>query len=324
MTPEEPMPAAAPDNRTRPDPNTHFVFQHRIFELPDARFDMAGRERGPVLRVKLGDLDAVIPIDDVASEFGIKPDSQDGRLLVQVAQGLRFVKDIRPGDSIPSELLDGTASWRVQEHHREIAKNRLMMQVATWLGGAESVVLDLRELRRLSVDPAVQDRVRDGISRIAGTLGLGADRRDEVLDMIDRFSRELSYIEALRERYNAAAGIGDKLTRIEKLYRDEKLFHEEVRRTRILIRPAVQSFSGLFEQADAQTSEIVAILKSYDSMVKFVREMRDELHQRLVIWDEIIPIWNIGLDRRHDEIRDAVRATYRFVAVNFPQTHDWL
>lgn len=318
------MSAALSDDRSKPDPNTHFVFQHRIFSLPDARFDMAGRDRSPMLRVRLGDIDAVIPIDDVASEFGIQPDSQDGRLLVQVAQGLRFVKDIRPGDSIPSELLDGTASWRVQDHHREIAKNRLMVQVATWLVGHESVILDLRELRRMATDAGMQDRVRDGVSRIATTLGLGADRRDEVLEMIDRFARELSYIEALRDRYNLGAGIADKLEVVEKLYRDEKHFHEEVRRARILIRPATQSFVGLFEQVDGQTSEIVSILRSYDSMVKYVREMRDELHQRLIIWEEVIPAWDIGLDRRHDEIREAVRATYRFVAFNFPQTHDWL
>jgi len=318
------MPAAVMDKRSTLDPSTHFAFQHRVFQLPDARFDMSGRDRAPVLRVKLGDLDAVIPIDDVTTEFGIKPESPDGRLLVQVAQGLRFVKDIRPGDSIPSELLDGTASWRVEDHHREIAKSRLMVQVATWLGGDESVVLDLRELRRMSVDPSTQDRIRDGVSRIATTLGLGADRRDEVLDMIDQFARELCYIEALRDRYNLASGIGEKLVQVEKLYREEKHFHEEVRRARILILPATQSFVGLFEQVDAQTCEIVSVLKSYDSMVKFVREMRDELHQRLIMWDEIIPIWDIGLKRRHDSIREAVRATYRFVAFHFPQTHDWL
>jgi len=318
------MSAVQQDLRSRPDTSTHFVFKHRIFQLPDARFDMAGRDRAPVLRVKLGDLEAVIPIDDVASEFSIKPESSDGGLLVQVAQGLRFVHDIRPGDSIPTELLDGTASWRVDEHHREIAKNRLMVQVATWLGGDESVVLDVSELRRLSVDPAIQQKVRDGVARIADTLGLGSGRRDEVLDMIDRFARELCYIEALRDRFNAASSINAKLLRAEKLYRDEKVFYEEVRRARILLRPAIQSFTGLFEQADAQTSEIVSVLKSYDSMVKFVRELRDELHQRLMIWDQIIPSWEIDITRRHDSIRDAVRATYRFVAFHFPQTHDWV
>src|SRR3546814_13895881 len=59
-------------------------------------------------------------------------------------------------------------------------------------------------------------------------------------------------------------------------------------------------------------------------MVKFVREMRDELHQRLAVWRDIIPVWEIDLRHRSDTVREAVRATYRFVSFNFPQTHDWL
>jgi len=306
------------------DPNTHFVFQHRVFRLPDARFELNGRDRNPVMRVELGDIDAVIPIDDVASEFGIVPDSADGKLLVTVANSLKYVKDIRPGDSIPSELLDGTASWRVEDHHRELAKNRLMVQVATWLTGDESVILDMAELRRMSTDSGMQTKVRDGISKIAESLGLGSDRRDEVLDMIDRFARELCYIEALRDRYNSARGIAGKLNRVGKLYKDDKHFYEEVRRAGILMRPAIQGFSNLFDQVDAQTSEIMAVLKTYDAMVKYVREIRDELHQRLIIWDQAIKMWNINTDKRNDRIRDAVRETYRFVAFHFPQTHDWV
>lgn len=316
--------ALAPDAQDSVDPNTNFVFEHRVFDLPDARFELNGRERAPVMRVMLGDLDAVIPIDDVASEFGIVPDSHDGKLLVTAANGLKFVKDIRPGDSIPAELLDGTASWRVETHHRELAKNRLMIQVATWLTGSESVVLDITQLRQMATDPDMQQKVRDGVSKMATTLGLGADRQDEVLDMIDRFARELCYIEALRDRYNAARGINAKMARVMKLYRDEKHFQEEVRRASILLRPATKGFTSLFEQIDGQTSEIVSVLSAYDAMVKYVREMRDELHQRLLTWDEIINVWDIGLERRHDEIREAVRETYRFVAMHFPQTHDWL
>lgn len=306
------------------DPNTHFVFKHRVFQLPDARFELSGRERHPVLRVELGEIDAVIPIDDVASEFGIAPDSEDGKLLVTVGQSLKFVRDIRPGDSIPSELLDGTASWRVEDHHRELAKNRLMVQVATWLTGDESVILDMPELRRMSTDPDMQRKVREGIAKIAETLGLGADRRDEVLDMIDRFSCELSYIEALRDRYNAARAIGGKLNRVGKLYKDDKHFFDEVNRASILIRPAFRGFTNLFDQVDAQTSEIMAVLKTYDSMVKYVREIRDELHQRLIVWDRAIDMWDVNIEKRNDRIRDAVRETYRFVAFHFPQTHDWV
>src|SRR3546814_11759237 len=106
--------------------------------------------------------------------------------------------------SVLSDLLDGTSILLVHEHHREFAKNRLMIQVATWLGGEESIMLDLRELRRMAVDASVQERVRDGVTRLADALDLGAERRDEVLDMIDRFARELCYTEALRDRYSRA------------------------------------------------------------------------------------------------------------------------
>ncbi|MDF1793139.1 MAG: hypothetical protein P1U88_14575 [Thalassobaculaceae bacterium] len=315
---------ASADTKDKLDPNTHFVFQHRVFQLPDARFELSGRDRSPVMRVELGDIDAVIPIDDVSSEFGISPDSPDGKLLVTASNSLKFVRDIRPGDSIPSELLDGTASWRVEDHHRELAKNRLMVQVATWLTGDESVILDMSELRRMSTDSDMQRKVRDGISKIAESLGLGVDRRDEVLDMIDRFARELCYIEALRDRYNAARSILGKLGRVGKLYKDDKHFYEEVNRANILMRPAMQGFTSLFDQVDAQTSEIMAVLKTYDAMVKYVREIRDELHQRLIIWDQAIKMWDVNVDKRNDKVRDAVRETYRFVAFHFPQTHDWI
>ena len=36
-------------------------------------------------------------------------------MLKPVAQGLKYVKDIRPGDTIPRELLDGTASWSIDK-----------------------------------------------------------------------------------------------------------------------------------------------------------------------------------------------------------------
>lgn len=312
------------DTSDKLDSNTHFVFQHRVFQLPDTRFELSSIDRHPVMHVKLGDIDAVIPIDDVSIEFGISPDSPDGKLLVVVSNSLKYVKDIRPGDSIPSELLDGTASWRVDDHHRELAKNRLMVQVATWLTGNESVVLDMAELRRMSTDSSMQQKVRDGISKIAEELGLGSGRRDEVLDMIDRFARELCYIEALRDRYNAARGIAVKLNKVGKLYKEDKHFYEEVNRAGILMRPAMNGFTNLFDQVDAQTGEIMAVLKTYDAMVKYVREIRDELHQRLIIWDKAIKMWNIPIEKKHDRIRDAVRETYRFVAYHFPQTHDWV
>ena len=47
----------------------------------------------------------------------------------------------------------------------------------------------------------------------------------------------------------------------------------------------------MFTQADAQTGEILAVLRNIGPQTKFIREMRDELHNRLMLWDEMINPW---------------------------------
>jgi len=100
------------------DPSTHFIFEHKIFSVPGARFALTGPDRIPALRVDVGEHEASIPLDSLCQEFKIDPNSQDGELLEQVRDGLRYVRDIRPGDTIPRELLDGSASWSVDEEHK--------------------------------------------------------------------------------------------------------------------------------------------------------------------------------------------------------------
>ena len=89
-------------------------------------------------------------------------------------------------------------------------------------------------------------------------------------------------------------------------------------------RPANPVFYFLFDQVDAQTGEILTVLRSYDKQISFIREMRDELHRQIMVWDEIIEVWEIDLSSRSKAIREAVQATYRFVAYHFPQAQDWM
>ena len=58
------------------------------------------------------------------------------------------------------------------------------------------------------------------------------------------------------------------------------------------------------------------MLKTYNQ-ITFIREMRDDLHQKLMIWEEIIAKWEIDMSQKSKGIREAVRSTYRFVAYNF-------
>ena len=58
-------------------------------------------------------------------EFDLGDESNDAKLLDSVAKSLKYVKQIRPNDLIPQEILDGTASWSVEDRHRAVARDRL-------------------------------------------------------------------------------------------------------------------------------------------------------------------------------------------------------
>lgn len=305
------------------DPSTHFAFEHRIFKVNGAHFMLSGQDRIPALRVKVGDLEASVPLESLCTEFGIDEDSQDGKLLVTVRKGLNYVKDIRPGDTIPRELLDGSASWSIEEKHLERAKNRLMAQIAKWVTG-DNISMAESDIQAELAKPETKERIQSGVADIAEKLGMGKERKQEVLDLVDRVARELAYIEALRDRFTYASAIQTKLVQVIALHRGDRQFISEVQRVRTLMEPPIRDFSFIFDQVDAQTGEILTVLRSYDKQINFIREMRDELHKKIMIWDEVIETWNIDLSTRSKGIREAVQSTYRFVAYNFPQAQDWM
>src|ERR1700722_18380727 len=91
------------------DRSTHFLFEHKIFQLKGARFALTEDGSTPAFLVELGTLVASLPLATVRGEFEIERDGTDDVLLKIVEKSLRFVKEIRPGDSIPRELPDGSA-----------------------------------------------------------------------------------------------------------------------------------------------------------------------------------------------------------------------
>ena len=126
---------------------------------------------------------------------------------------------IRPNDSIPHELLDGTASWTVEEKHRTIARNRLTVQLVSWLTGGDTLMVDLTQLEQISDDPKTKARVQEAFTKAAEKLGIRAERKQDVVDMIEKLARELSYIEALRDRYCRVQYISAQLMLLSKIYK---------------------------------------------------------------------------------------------------------
>ncbi|MDE0808741.1 MAG: hypothetical protein OSB69_05310, partial [Alphaproteobacteria bacterium] len=111
---------------------------------------------------------------------------------------------------------------------------------------------------------------------------------------------------------------------VASLYKYDRIFIEEINRVKVLIRPPIVAFRGVFAQVDGQADDVVVMLKAFDRQLVYIREMRDELHQKMMIWDEAIENWEIDLSRKSDTLKEVVESTYHFVAHNFPQSTKWL
>jgi hypothetical protein len=302
---------------------TTFAFQAKVFSLEGGYFSMTRDSKEPVFHVMLGDLRAALPLPTLREEFNIAVDSPDGKLLGIVEKSLGYVKEICPNDSIPRELLDGSASWSVEDRHRLIAHSRLAIQVSTWLSGEEAVISDISQLQQLADDPATKLRVQNAIGEIAEKLGLGREGKQQVMDKIDQFARELSYIEALRERSGSVKQIAAMLNRLMKTYRADKSVCEDIVRILQLLRTPLIDFDATFDLIDAQTGQILNVLQTFNSQVDFVREMRNDLHQRLMKWDDLLAKWEGMSSTRSPEVEALIKESYRFVAYNFPQQQSW-
>lgn len=328
MDPEA-RPPTAGSQETGPEDRrtTSFDLQHKVFAIEGACFRMIRETTTPALHVPLGDgLEGSVPLHTLRRAFEIPDDGHDARLLDLVAQGLKFVKEIRPGDSIPAEILDGSASWPLEDRHYAIAKARLSVQLISWFTGDESVIVNRDRLEQLAEDPQTKARVQDAVDALAERMGYGRANRAKVLQAIDALARELAYIEALRDRYALVRVIQVKLQQLvgsARLYKSDSAFRDDIRRMQVLIRQPIGRFDTLFAQVDAQTGEILAVLKNIGAQIRFIRQCRDDLRAMILLWDEKIDAWAGQALEKGPELEQLLKETYRFPARHYGQVQEW-
>ena len=127
----------------------------------------------------------------------------------------------------------------------------------------------------------------------------------------------------MRDRYTRVQYINAQLLLLSKIYKREPGIRNEIFRMQVLIHAPVADFDSMFTQADAQTGEILAVLRNIGPQTKFIREMRDELHNRLMLWDEMINPWSAITVEQSGEMESLLKDTYRFLARNFAVSNDW-
>jgi plasmid stabilization system protein ParE len=305
------------------DKSKTFTFDHAVFQVKGAYFGFGKDGDSVCLHVPLGDIMAALPMDAVKIQFQIPKDSEDAALLDIVEKSMKFVRRIEPGDSIPAEILDGSASWRVEPHHIARANARISMQIISWMSGKPIEIGDSHELEGLAANPETKKKVQEAFELLAERLGLGRANKHQIVEMIEQLARETSYIEALRERFSKIQKIANGFHLLFGLYKRERGVQDEIGRCRILVKKPVEDIIGIFLQVDANTGEVFNALKRLRETVSYIRNKRDELHLRFMLWDDIIAAWdNVPLER-DGRIDKLVRITYRFVARHFPQGSEW-
>lgn len=298
---------------------THFNFQHRVFSGKGSKFILNGSAKIPIFQVALGDLHGVIEIAALQNEFNIGPDTHDGKLLGLAVAGLRYVPDIKPGDSIPSEVLTGKASWSVKDKHRKIAEQRLQIQLLSWVSGKETVITDPVEIGNFLAQIENRDKLRSAFREAAVVLGFGASNVEEVVKLLELLAREVCYIEGLRDRFAMVQMIVKRLAELAKSYGNDPNAKLELRRIQALVGTGIKEYSNLFLEVDGQTAEIIAALKTLERQISYIRKSRDDLHFLLMQWEPHIRSFENLPGRRTPESDKATSALYRFLAPRFTE-----
>jgi hypothetical protein len=295
-----------------------FDFRHLVFAVPGARFTRSGSGE-TVLVVSLDGADVPVPLAALRAEFAIGDDTADGRLLALLERALDHVGEIRPGDSVPRGLLDGSASWRLEARHVAIAKGRLAVRLSAWLGGDELIAVEDAALERLIDDPLAKVRMKAATSALAEKLGLGARQRRQVIDRVDDLARELAYVEALRERHALVQSLLAKMDGLAGLFADDRAVARRMAQLRTLLRWPADELETLLGQADAIAGDPLIVLRSFAAHVNAIREMRDALIDHLAPWEDMLELWGSLAPERSPMVEAALGEIHQFAVRRFPE-----
>jgi hypothetical protein len=265
----------------------------------------------------MGDGEAVISLKHLRDNFGIRSGSPDDQLIERATAGLRFVPDIRPGDAIPNEILNGTASWTVGPRHKRIARERIQAQLVAWTTGKPLTAAGAEELKAHLEQESVKQALREAFKRAATALGYAATDTERVLERIETLARELCYIEALRERCGQVKRIRELLDRLTKAYTNDQRVVDEIGRCKLLMTDGLRELYAPLAELDAKIADVMNALQTVDTVIAAVRQTRDDIHFVLMAWDPVIAHWEKLEPNRGQAADRALHALYHLLAGRF-------
>jgi hypothetical protein len=306
-------------------PQQRCVLRNRAFNVFDnVVFRRSATDGRAVMKVMLGDREALVPLRSLQRAFAIEDDSADGRMLGLIEQSLDFVCGLELGDALPREVLDGGASWEPGPVHRDRAQARLSRGLIAWLDREVGPVgkLDHHSVAGLVDDTRLRQRMNEALDHAARILDL--PDRASVVKRFEELGEEFSYIEALRERLlDRVKRLCERLASLQAGFRGDGDRAETLTQVRRLAGISLRQITCRFEDVDAQTKEIVMALGDGANQRGFIRSNRDWLYSNLRGWEPILLEWSTVGFGLEDRTWAAISKTYHFLAQRYMPVQEW-
>jgi hypothetical protein len=310
---------------TAGEPGKRVVLENKFFNCFEEPYFRLTDLRGgpPVMVCKIGSDEMLLPFKGIMQECSITEDSADGQMLTSIAQSLRYVKAIRPGDPLPPELFSDGVSWQADARHIELAHKKLSGQLLAWIFEGDTDMSAIELFECMETDKAAKAKLNEGFDATAKQLGITENGREQVAKMIEDLASDIAFIEALREKFSAIEQIQRNLLTIQKQYGGEQSIFNLARSVAQLHFKAAKEFRKVFDEVDAQTGEIIAVLKNLAAQKRYIRKARNKLHTRLMPWDAIIEEWRGVQLRNAETVSLLLRTLYRFLAPRYMPVDEW-
>lgn len=302
---------------------------HPVFRRYGAAvFRPAEDDGAPVMVVPMGGAAAAVPLSALRAEFGIDPDSPDGRMLAQIARALDFVSELRLGDPLPMEVLGSGASWQPSAAHRRVAEERLRLQLGATLAngalgpGPAWVLADPQAVLAAAAGPGAIVRLQSASVAAAAVLAL--PNAAAVSRLLAAAAHELGFIEALRDRLLRRVGI--VLARAEALVtaigRNLGAL-ELLSRVRRLAGIAHERMRARFTEVEVLSAQVLDLLRDLEIRRLTIQLHRDWLYSSLRGWEDILLAWETASAGWSQQTWALLRRTYRFLALRFMPVQEW-
>jgi len=289
---------------------THFSFEHRVFNVPGAHFRPDTGE-APVFCMDLGDVIGAIALPSLRKTFSIDADGRDGHLLSIVPKALRAIRVIRPGDAIPTEIIDGRASWKPDAAQRAAAEMRLARAlVAATLGDAQGI------------DPVAELESGRVTQTLLKLCEMSPDQKAELMARVERMVDGLALIEVLRARSAAVVMIRERLNAATHARARDRAGVQDMRRVVDLMAEPIGQFRTAIEAIDATLADAPGALRHVDTALRHIAERRNKLYFALVPWQDIVDAWRDTGDEPR-EFDAAFRRLYAFIARRHIEKSAW-